>query len=117
MHNLKVENYVLFNGHTEDRGQEDSLSDSEGLFSRCNGGARIERGFCKTPRKSECQKITVNRQRMRRLYGITDSMDMSLSKLWEFDFQQALGIGDGQGILACCSPWGRKESDMTERLN
>ena len=29
-------------------------------------------------------------------------------------FEQALGIGDGQGSLACCSPWGHKESDMTE---
>ena len=27
------------------------------------------------------------------------------------------GVGDGQGGLACCSSWGRKESDMTERLN
>ena len=33
------------------------------------------------------------------------------------EFEQALGFGDGQGSLACCSPWGRKESDMTERLN
>ena len=32
-------------------------------------------------------------------------------------FEQALGAGDGQGNLACCSPWGRKESDRTERLN
>ena len=47
-------------------------------------------------------------QRMRWLDGITDSMDMSLSKL---------GVGDGQGGLVCCSPWGCKESDMTERLN
>ena len=31
--------------------------------------------------------------------------------------EQALGFGDGQGSLACCSPRGRKESDMTERLN
>ena len=30
--------------------------------------------------------------------------------------EQAPGLGDGQGSLACCSPWGRKESDMTERL-
>ena len=44
------------------------------------------------------------RQRMRWL----DGMDMSLSKL---------GAGDGQGGLARCSPWGRKESDTTERLN
>ena len=33
------------------------------------------------------------------------------------DFEQALGVGDGQGSLACCSPWGHKELDMTERLN
>ena len=31
--------------------------------------------------------------------------------------EQALGDGEGQGSLACCSPWGCKESDMTERLN
>ena len=45
-------------------------------------------------------------QRMRWLDGVTDSMDMSLSKLREF--------GDGQGGLACCNLWGRKESDTTE---
>ena len=33
------------------------------------------------------------------------------------EFEQALGVGDGQGSLACCSPWGHKELDMTERLN
>ena len=42
------------------------------------------------------------------LDGITNLMDMSLSKL---------GVGDGQGGLACCSPWGHKESDTTEQLN
>ena len=30
------------------------------------------------------------------------------------EFQQALGVGDGQGMLACYSPWGHKELDMTE---
>ena len=34
-----------------------------------------------------------------------------------YEFEQALGVGDGQGSLACCSPWGHKESDMTEQLN
>ena len=33
------------------------------------------------------------------------------------EFEQALGAGEGQGNLACHSPWGYKESDMTERLN
>ena len=30
------------------------------------------------------------------------------------EFEQALGDGEGQGSLVCCSPWGHKESDMTE---
>ena len=46
---------------------------------------------------------------MRWLEGITDSMDMSLSKLRELVIDM--------GGLACCSPWGCKESDLTERLN
>ena len=33
------------------------------------------------------------------------------------EFEQALGDSDGQGSPACCSPWGHKESDTTERLN
>ena len=47
------------------------------------------------------------RHRMRWLDGITDLMDMSLSKP---------GVDDGQGSLVCCSPWGHKESDTTEWL-
>jgi len=43
---------------------------------------------------------------MRWLDGITVSLDMSLGKLWKLVY--------GQGGLACCSPWGHKESDMTE---
>ena len=33
------------------------------------------------------------------------------------EFEQALGVGDGQGSLACCSPWGCKKLDTTKRLN
>ena len=33
------------------------------------------------------------------------------------EFEQALGVGEGQGSLACCCPWGHKESDTTKRLN
>ena len=50
------------------------------------------------------------RQRMRWLDGPIHQLD-------RHGFEQALGVGDGQGGLVCCSPWGHKESDMTERLN
>ena len=42
-------------------------------------------------------------QRMRWLDGITDSMN---------EFQQTLGDGEGQGGLACCSPWGHNETQL-----
>ena len=48
------------------------------------------------------------RQRMRWLDGITNSMH---------EFGWTPGVGDGQGGLACCDSWDRKESDKTERLN
>ena len=33
------------------------------------------------------------------------------------EFEQATGVGDGQGSLACCSPWGRRKLDTAEQLN
>ena len=49
------------------------------------------------------------RQRMRRLDGIT--------RCNGHEFEQPPGLGDGQGNLACCSPWSCKELDMTEQLD
>ena len=37
--------------------------------------------------------------------------------LYGYEFEQVPGVGDGQGGVACCNSWGRKESDTTERLN
>ena len=36
------------------------------------------------------------------------------NQLYEREFEQAPGVGDEQGSLVCCSPWGHKESDMTK---
>ena len=38
-------------------------------------------------------------------------------QLDEHELEQALGVGDEQGSLVCCSPWSRKESDTTEQMN
>ena len=53
----------------------------------------------------------------RRRRGRQDEMVGWHHRLNGHEFEHALGVGDGQGSLACCSPWGRKELDMTERLN
>ena len=39
------------------------------------------------------------------------------NRLDGLEFEKAPGVGDGQRSMACYSPWSRKESDMTERLN
>ena len=58
-------------------------------------------------------------QRMRWLDSITDSMDMSLSKRWEIvkDYSEGPHYSEDSEGPACCSPWGRKESDVTYQLN
>ena len=63
------------------------------------------------------------------LMRISDSLEKTLvlgktegrrrwhHQLDRHEFEQAAGAEDGQGSLVCCSPWGPKELDTTERLN
>ena len=44
-------------------------------------------------------------------------LGFEIAQLKFHEFEYTPGVGDGQGGLVCCSPWGRKESDTTERLN
>ena len=53
----------------------------------------------------------------RRRRGGQDEMVGWHRQLDGHEFEQAPGVGDGQGSLVCCSPGGHKESDTTERLN
>ena len=46
-----------------------------------------------------------------------DEMSGWQYRLDEHKFEQAPGVGDGQGSLACRRPWGHKESDPTDQLN
>ena len=52
-------------------------------------------------------------RRVRWLDGITNTIGVMYGR----GFGWTLGVGDGQGGLACCSPWGCKEADMIEGLN
>ena len=56
-------------------------------------------------------------QRMRWLDGITDSIDMSLSKLWELVMDRQACQAEVELLIKVESPWCHKELDMTERLN
>ena len=46
-----------------------------------------------------------------------DEMVRLHHRIYGHEFEKAPGVGDGQGSLACCSPWGCKESNTTEQLN
>ena len=53
----------------------------------------------------------------RRRRGREDEMVRWYHRLDGHEFEQALGVVDGQGSVACCSPWGLNEMDITEQLN
>ena len=62
-----------------------------------------------------CWNLVSNKKKSK---GITeDEMVEWHHQLNGHEFEQALGVGEGQGTPACCSPWSWKESDVTEQLN
>ena len=65
-------------------------------------------------------KIVIRRrgnQKMRRLDGITDAMDVNLEKLWEMVRYREPWTLHPATPLVCCSSWGQKESDIYKQLN
>ena len=62
--------------------------------------------------------LTLGKRWRREEKGTTeDEMVGWHHRLDGYEFEQTLGVGDGQGGLACCSPWGHKALDTTEQLN
>ena len=86
---------------------------SNTLATSCEELTHWKRPWCWERLKAEGRR-RIGQQRMRSLEYITDSI--SLSNSWH-EFEWTLGVGDGQGDLVHCSPWGPKELDTTERLN
>ena len=55
-----------------------------------------------------------------KLDGLEGDQDETVGwhhRLSGHEFEETPGVGDGQGSLACCNPWGCRELDMTEQLN
>ena len=61
--------------------------------------------------------LTLGKIEGRRRRGRQDEMVGWHHRLNGHEFEQAPGVDERQGGLVCCSPWGHKESDTTERLN
>ena len=61
------------------------------------------------------EKTELGKDRRQEEKGMTEDEMVGLHHRFNgHEFEQALGVGDRQGGLACCSPWGRKESDTTK---
>ena len=58
--------------------------------------------------------LMLGKTKGKRKRGLEDEMARKHHRLNGHGFEEALGDGEGQGNLVCCSPWGRKESDTTE---
>ena len=98
--NSKVKQTRTFNGKTDPEAEAPVLwpSDAKSLLIRKDTDARKEK-------RQEVRGTTQNE-----MVGWHHQPD-------GHEFEQAPGDGEGQGSLVCCSPWGHKESDTTERLN
>ena len=63
------------------------------------------------------EKIEGRKRRQEEKGTTVDEMAGGHHRLDGHEFEQVPRVGDRQGSLVCCSPWGCKESDMTEQLN
>ena len=64
------------------------------------------------------KELDSGKDRVQEEKGLTEDETVGWNhQLDGHEFEKAVGVGDGQGRLMCCSPWGYKESDMTEFLN
>ena len=71
-------------------------------------------------RRSDSLEMTIRLGKIegrRRRVQTEDEMVGWHHRLDRHEFEQAPGVGDGQGSMACCSPWGCKDLDTTELLN
>ena len=69
-------------------------------------------------RRTDSLEKTLMLERLKVREGVTEDEMVGWHHQRDgLEFEQALGVGDGQGSLVSCSPWGCKESYMTERLN
>lgn len=120
MQHLKVENYILFGGFSEDFGPEDSCSDStEGLRQRAKGGARVHRGFATKTRYSAVAQWVNDLTCLCGSAGLVPSpaqwvKDPALLQLWHRS-QLQLELDPWPGNFPM--PWGQPKKKKRHGLN
>ena len=80
-------------------------------------GGKWRRGVARTPASFSLTSGGASCFLQPRTHNEDPYWDQNLRPIRGHEFEQAPGVGDGQGSWACCSPWGLKELDTTEQMN